>query len=316
MKDQVKKWLDVNYQNYLKKNKPLEQSILDHILDWMNSKEAEPYLARLDRISVPASIDHSEKWTVLINKRNEKILKKQTQVLDESIKTVFEFENGYSIVKLNKERAFLEEGVKMGHCVGSYFEKYLSGDLEIFSLRDNDNEPHCTIEYNPKKRKLSQVKGKANLEVVKKYHKYIIQFLNQLNFEKAYAYDLKNIGSIYFGSYLFDVDAMPEKLTINKSLYIEQVNYLHVFDELIINGDATFIKNRRCHKLAKKLIVKGDLMIREFHGLLKIADEIQVDGYIEVVNCERLRLIANKYSCEESFIEDCESFNFDKLKVS
>jgi hypothetical protein len=38
----------------------------------------------------------------------------------------------------------------MSHCVASYYGR----DVEIYSLRDNKNLPHCTVEEN------KQVKGK------------------------------------------------------------------------------------------------------------------------------------------------------------
>jgi len=41
------------------------------------------------------------------------------------------------------------EGDQMGHCVGGYTEDVANGDTRIFTLRDNKNRPHVTIEATP-----------------------------------------------------------------------------------------------------------------------------------------------------------------------
>ena len=180
MKEQIQKWLDSNYKNFLKKNPPLDQSVLDHVIDWMNSTDAESYLARLDRVAVPAAVGLAEKWTIKLNKDAEKLLKQQQDPDLKNVKTVFKFSDEYSFVKLVHPHSFRREGLLMGHCVGSYANEAYDTNMEIYSLRDSKNEPHCTIEFSPKIRHIDQVKGKANKAVVPKYHEYVIEFLNQL----------------------------------------------------------------------------------------------------------------------------------------
>jgi len=48
------------------------------------------------------------------------------------------------------EEALKYEGDTMGHCVGGYCPDVASGNTRIFSLRDKKNEPHVTIEVEPK----------------------------------------------------------------------------------------------------------------------------------------------------------------------
>ena len=49
------------------------------------------------------------------------------------------------------EEALKYEGDTMGHCVGGYCPDVASGDTRIFSLRDKKNEPHVTVETQPRK---------------------------------------------------------------------------------------------------------------------------------------------------------------------
>jgi hypothetical protein len=47
------------------------------------------------------------------------------------------------------EKALKNEGELMGHCVGGYCEDVISGQSRIFTLRDQKNKPHVTIEGTP-----------------------------------------------------------------------------------------------------------------------------------------------------------------------
>jgi hypothetical protein len=88
-----------------------------------------------------------------------------------------EFENGFKIVKLLGENAYKKEGYLMGHCVASYFGLQSSF---IYSLRDNQNNPHATIELLYDNSKIKQVKGKGNGSIHPLYIKYILQFFEKV----------------------------------------------------------------------------------------------------------------------------------------
>lgn len=314
MNEFIKKWLDTNYQKFLTHNQPLEESVMTHILDWMNSSEGASYLPKLYKMTVPVVIQVADKWTESMNRKNAKEIAKNK--LLEGVEVIKTFSNNYKIVKLVNPESYMIEGVKMGHCVGSYHDR----DVEIYSLRDQHNEPHCTIEFDPKRSKICQIKGKANLAVVSKYHQYIADFLNEFNFERIFSHDLKNICSIYFGSYIFLNNQMPENLTINKNLTIEATNFVHTFNCLTVKGDMFLSKNRRCRKIASTLVIEGDLVIEEFHGLLRVADKLVVKGVIEITNCESLKILADQIEAESICVVDCYNFtqkinqeNFDLI---
>lgn len=309
MNEAITKWLNSNYKNYQKKNPPLEQSVLDHVIDWMQSDDAKGYLDRLDRVAVPAAIGLSNKWTEKINKANEKKIKQQQDPDHKGIISVFKFDDGYSVVKVVSDYSLQREGYLMGHCVGSYTEESnIQEGLEIYSLRDSKNQPHCTIEFELKAKHISQIKGKANQLVIPKYHKYVVDFLNQFNFDSAYSHDLKNISAIYYGNYIFQNESIPANVEINKNLKVDLVNYIHTFDKLVVNGDCFLSKNKRCKKIANTLIVKGDLVIEDFYGLLKIADNLIVEGSIELVDCDNIKHLANSVSAQGLYVSNCPHF--------
>ena len=61
-----------------------------------------------------------------------------------------DFKDGFKFVLLKSESAYAREGKIMSHCAASYFGR----NSKIYSLRDENNNPHCTIEED------NQIKGK------------------------------------------------------------------------------------------------------------------------------------------------------------
>lgn len=59
---------------------------------------------------------------------------------------VLKCENGFQWVSLDTPEAKDYEGNAMGHCVGS--GSYDDNETTIFSLRDKNNLPHVTVEFN------------------------------------------------------------------------------------------------------------------------------------------------------------------------
>jgi hypothetical protein len=67
----------------------------------------------------------------------------------------------FAKVHLNKETQFL------GHCIGdsdTYLEAIERGEIRIFSVRDAEDIPCYTIEYNVKDKKITQFQGMTNDE--------------------------------------------------------------------------------------------------------------------------------------------------------
>ncbi len=91
---------------------------------------------------------------------------------------------GWSIQKVVSRNDLLVEGNLMNHCVGKYHQQVQDGESEIYSLRDTDNEPHVTLEINPKHNEILQIMGNSDTEPDKKYKVYIKQWLEQFQKER------------------------------------------------------------------------------------------------------------------------------------
>ena len=73
----------------------------------------------------------------------------------------------------------------MSHCVGGYY----GNGKEIYSLRDKDNIPHCTMEKD------QQIKGKGNGDIHPKYINYVVKFLEHVGMTVGDS-EMKHLGYI------------------------------------------------------------------------------------------------------------------------
>lgn len=134
----VQEWTNTVLKNYLEKNKASTEEV-EHILDFLvqTSKKVE-------RTSYIQALKLAEAWTKTQQKKGADIKESEADT-----EVVLDFKDGFRVVKLVGKNAYKREGYLMRHCVGSYF----GNSKEIYSLRDKDNMPHCTMEKD------QQIKG-------------------------------------------------------------------------------------------------------------------------------------------------------------
>jgi len=186
LSEEILFWIDHNLKNYLEDNDE-NYSEIEHIIDYLLSENAPK---RLKKMSYDEAKTASDLWMKSLIKKGNNIVETEAD-----LKTVIDFQDGYKLVKLLTKSAYEREGNLMSHCVASYFDKK---DIYIYSLRDELNVPHCTIELQ-KGEYVNQIKGKGNGSIHPKYVKYIIQSLQKLG-NKINSNDLVNLGYIQLSS--------------------------------------------------------------------------------------------------------------------
>jgi len=187
LKEEVKFWINHNLQNYLNKhqdiaNKPETIAEIEHIIDYLNSDSAP---AKLQKMSYKQAKANADKWLQTQIKKGKTI-----NEIEADIEVFMEFDNGFKMVKLIGENAYKREGFLMGHCVGGYFGRSYS---TIYSLRDNKNNPHATIELYHENSSINQVKGKGNGSIHPAYINYLLEFFARINVEVRSS-ELYNLG--------------------------------------------------------------------------------------------------------------------------
>lgn len=150
---------------------------LETIGDWFNTwKSDDPALARIDRVNFPQAREQAKAWRVEINKNPWLHIKDRPPVH----KT---YEDGLCWVRLVTEMHLAREGNLMRHCVGGggYAHAMKQGTSEFYSLRDQKNEPHITVEVRVSGgvRHAIQMKGKQNAKAIPKYQPYLRDLVSQ-----------------------------------------------------------------------------------------------------------------------------------------
>ena len=92
---------------------------------------------------------------------------------------VYEFEDGYTLQRLRTAGQLSDEGTVMQHCVGEYADAVVDGEVEIYSLRDPNGNPHATMEWDPCGEEFEQIQGKQNATPVAKYLPYLQEVITE-----------------------------------------------------------------------------------------------------------------------------------------
>lgn len=89
-----------------------------------------------------------------------------------------------------------KEGEAMGHCVGGYCDDVLSGQTEVYSLKDAKGAPHVTVQVTPGPDglEIQQIKGKGNAKPADKYLPFVQDFVKSGKWSDVQ--DFENTGLI------------------------------------------------------------------------------------------------------------------------
>lgn len=225
-------------------NIELQQQARQHaegVIDWLNAMTAENAKPNL-RMTWEEAVEAQLEWHRDIARQSRVTELTADQML--GVVSIMEFDDGFRWVDVQTEVCLRHEGTVMGHCVGQggYTQGVSDSTTKILSLRDANNNPHATIEGNsdkaiivprgadPRQMALfddsveksfvdmfiTQIKGKENKPVVRKYRDYVQEFLTKFgitNFGYGGLYDLENCGlfKLKVGGYA-NVEEIGEKV--------------------------------------------------------------------------------------------------------
>lgn len=103
--------------------------------------EGDRRVRRIDRMSWSDAETMSEAWHAALARSGAK-----SRNLIAGTSRIMEFDGGVHVSELLTAKALKAEGGAMGHCVGGYWPRVLSGETRIVSIRDRNGHPHVTIE--------------------------------------------------------------------------------------------------------------------------------------------------------------------------
>jgi hypothetical protein len=235
-------------------DKPLRDKIR-HVIDYLKSEQAP---AKLDALTVPEALKQSDAWTKQLTKKKVD----QGEAL-EGEKIFKKYSDGFTWRDLTSEATLSQEGTKMGHCVGSYWRNVNSGNVQILSLRDPQNEPHVTIEVGlhghgaDTSKSVNQIKGKGNAEVVEKYHSYVKDLLlTDFKTADVDSRDLSNAGLIKLDGKVQDIEVVKNKPKLIKKVVQQMFHNLSKDgegSEISLEGDDVWLYGTYPEEFSQKL---------------------------------------------------------------
>ncbi len=139
------------------------QQILDYLC---NGHEGD-----LSALSVSEVISRTRLWS----------LRRQRKASDtedlQGIKPVLEYPTGYKWVTVISPASLFRENKLMEHGIASSYGK---GLIDVYSLRDDQNQPQVTIEVNKNYNSIVQIKGRGNSRILREFsfREHIFDFIN------------------------------------------------------------------------------------------------------------------------------------------
>lgn len=171
---------ELHWFDYLQaRRRPIWQC-LEHIIHWFNAWEKDDPRwngERTTRICWHTASREAAMWFKDVNENLWDYVKDKPPIIRA-------YEQGYRWVRLSTALHFERESRLMGHCVGNgtYFTNYVRGETEYYSLRDEHNKPHVTVEVRKKRGSnpaaVMQCKGRSNGKPLPEYQRYIRRFFN------------------------------------------------------------------------------------------------------------------------------------------
>lgn len=139
------------------------------VVDWIAALDlVDPRLAaKRGRIPYEHARDHALRWHAALAARPDGGADGEMKDDPEGREAVLDLGDGWRWVRLVSDLALDYEGRRMRHCVGDgAYDRFRT---DIYSLRDPDNEPHCTLEYDVQRRRVQQARARANADVPVRY---------------------------------------------------------------------------------------------------------------------------------------------------
>jgi hypothetical protein len=192
---------------------------MTHAVDYLNyailaAQNHQPIPAKFRfrdvmSLGIEDALNRADSWSAWIQKnadREEDLY---------GVNLVMVLPEGYRWVKVLSESALRREGSLMQHCVGGYYRSVEQGSSKIYSLRDEDNEPHVTVESRGSK--VAQIKGKQNRPPVEKYHPMVRDLLNRLQLDTEGCYDARHCGFVKYKGQFYFLKDLPDSFWVSSS---------------------------------------------------------------------------------------------------
>lgn len=221
----------------------------------------------------------------LVRIRNEKSSDREDW---SGLETLITSSEGYTWVSLTSHQNLARESKFMQHCVGQshhYLKGIEEGVWKIYSLRDTQNKPHCTIQHEIITNSIVQIKGKQNTTVIGKYQRACCEFLSWLKPDFVPERDSRYLGLIRINNTVYNIDLLPDGLEVQDNLNLAGYGLLEKLpSNLTVHGNLS-ISRTNIRELPQNLYVGGSFSAANT-PLRKIPNTVYFGGSVNISDTE------------------------------
>ena len=269
--------------------------------DWLAALPTErPKMPeKLHKLTMSQALQASVLWHEDMARQAERIRVDQSSFGGDpdAVQVLADGGQGWRWVRITSPEGLDYEGNAMGHCVGR--GGYDTG-VTIISLRDKHNIPHCTIEWDNRKRIVKQVQGRANGPVVEKYHESVVIFIEGL--EPFAVQNAGKFGHVFLEGKLIHWSKLPDGLTAE---YINLVGCTGL-TQLPEGLTARYLDLRCCtglKQLPDRLNAR-ELYLMACTGLTHLPEGLTVQE-LDLASCTGLTHLPNRLTVQNLELSGC-----------
>jgi len=264
--------------NEIIKNKDLLRREGDFrlIIDWKREQQQ----LNLNEYTFEKALEEARKAHGMTFKENANSLKNQNVVLD-----LGEFK----WVQLKSVQDCQEEGNAMGHCIGGggHSNSIASGRSVAFSLRDEFNRPHLTLEADSQSGRVFEFKGRSNGVPQEKYVECYVALAQKYAgllgtvTDYSFAESIKKNFALAQSINAVNSKAIPQEIKMQLGLNAFNEGEL-VMQSLTIGSvnTETSTQNKKEFLIPKGMSIYGMLELNQ--NKLKFQEDIRVGGNVKI----------------------------------
>lgn len=158
---------------------------------------------------------------------------------------------------------------------------YPGNQIEIFLLRDAENKPHITIEFDLISKKIKQIQGSSAVPVKENYLGLLNEFIRKhdIKISKNKKKELRANGLVYLDGVLFNINSLPDN-TVVSILDLAHTKTLKRLPNNLTATDSLILVNSSLTELPKGLTAKNLNLAGS--RIRQLPPDLQVTGTLNI----------------------------------
>lgn len=130
-----------------------------------------------------------------LRQKNAEMMKKYEKIYKKFVKKYEYSDRDYVIIVPKNSLEIVDEGKNLGHCVGGYAPRHMSGALTILFMRDANNPYSALYTIEMQGNQLVQIRGRKNCDPTPKAKKFVEKWLKYVRLPASKKHPKKKVSA-------------------------------------------------------------------------------------------------------------------------